>query len=373
LLVTLLLLELGFRLFAPQPTALNVSQWDPNYGWRNRPGERGFALFSFFRMEVQINSLGMRDHETTWEKPPDTYRILGLGDSFAFGYGVAEDSCFLSVAERELAVLSEAHGGPRVEVLNSGVTKWGTAQEYLYLQREGLQLSPDAVVLAFCVDNDFEDNARGSVLRVEGDRLVPVPSPESVVRKAQQITRMIPAYGYLAKHSHLVNFLRIRGTILDTRIRRAAESRQPVRADSLRASPADQTGERLAITTQIMDSLVVETRRAGVPLLVLFVPGRWHCATEEQKKHPRFWDPSEHEEMVTQLAAHLDSLGVPTVYPLERLSDVSRVRPLYFGEGHLNDEGSRLVGQALAEGLAAEGMVPPAVAEAVLEAPETSE
>ena len=221
LIVPLLILEVGLRVFAPQPTAVNVSEWDPNYGWRNRPGARGFFRTPEFNMPVRINSLGLRDDETTREKPAGTFRLLGLGDSFAFGHGVAAESCFISVAERELGELSRSAGGPRIEFLNAGVGKWGTAAELIYLEREGLGFDPDVVVVAFCVDNDFENNAEGGVLRLTGDRLVRVDNPEPTMRKAQRVTRMIPGYEFLAENSHLVNFLRVRASVLDARARSA--------------------------------------------------------------------------------------------------------------------------------------------------------
>src|SRR5262249_17476039 len=135
--VPLVLLEIGLRLFAPQPKAINISEGHPVYGWRNRPGPRGLFQTPEFPLEARIAALGPPCREVTRATPPGTWRILGLGVSFAFGHGVAADSCFLAVAERDLDARSRAAGGPRVEILNTGVGKWGTSQEYLYLMHEG--------------------------------------------------------------------------------------------------------------------------------------------------------------------------------------------------------------------------------------------
>lgn len=362
LIVPLLILEVGLRVFAPQTTAVNVSEWDPNYGWRNRPGARGFFRTPEFNMQVRINSLGLRDDETTREKPAGTFRLLGLGDSFGFGHGVAAESCFISVAERDLDAGSRSSGGPRVEFLNAGVGKWGTAAELLYLEREGLKFAPDAVVLAFCVDNDFENNADGNVLRLEGDRLVPVVSPEPTMRKAQNVTRMIPGYEFLAQNSHLVNFLRVRASVLEARGIRA-RVRPTAAADSAAADSATASGpsweeRKLPVTLMLMDSLVVRTRAAGTGLLVLFVPSRWQTVPEARWGGRMFQDPRPHAAMAERVIAHLDSLGVPVVYPVRELSEAGRNRELYFEEQHLNDAGSRIVAGALVEGLAAAGLAP---------------
>jgi hypothetical protein len=356
--VPLVLLEIGFRLFAPQPTALNVSQWDAEYGWRNHPGARGFFRTREFRMEVRIDSLGLRDDETTWAKPPGTYRILGLGDSFGFGHGVAVDSCFFTIAERELDARSHAAGGPRVEVVNSSVGKWGTTAEYLYLKKEGVRFSPNAIVLAFCVDNDFENNADCNVLRLEGGHLVHVDNPEPTVRKAQNITRFIPGYPFLAEHSHVINFIRIRASQLDYNIisrRRALASEAAVPVKE--AEPAWHS-LRLPITLMLMDSLVDVARGAHAPLLALFVPTHWQCAPASERTK-RYLDPAPQAAMVDRTIAHLDSLGVPVVYPLEAMREANRSRRLYFDEGHLNEAGSRVVAKALIDGLISAGLAPP--------------
>jgi hypothetical protein len=344
--IPLILVEIGLRLFAPQTLALNVSEWDPNYGWRNRPGARGFFSTPEFRFEIQVNSLGHRGPETARAKPPGTFRILGLGDSFALGHGVDVDSCFLSVTERELERRAAMSGGGRIEVLNAGVGKWGTAQEYLYLTREGLGLEPDLVVLAFCVDNDFENNRESSVLRLEGDRLVPVPSPEPTVRAVQRITRSLPGYEFLTAHSHLVNFLRVRATILNDRAH--ATPGEGADSDAREAELAAS----LAITIRIMDALVAATRGAGVPLAAVFIPSFAQSDPERWATYHPALDMRPKEAAVAELSTHLDSLGVSVLDPLPHLREASRTQLLYLPlDIHLNAAGSRILGQWLAEQL----------------------
>ena len=44
---------------------------------------------------ININSHGLRDRERKWEKPEGTRRILGIGDSFTFGYQVDSKDSYL--------------------------------------------------------------------------------------------------------------------------------------------------------------------------------------------------------------------------------------------------------------------------------------
>jgi hypothetical protein len=124
--------------------------YDPLLGWRNIPGWNASTLGK----SITINSKGLRDKEHDYEKKPGVRRILVLGDSFAWGYGVSNEEIFTEVLERKLAKCTSP-----VEVINSGVSGWGTDQEYLFLISEGYRYSPDLIVLALYLANDLENNS----------------------------------------------------------------------------------------------------------------------------------------------------------------------------------------------------------------------
>ena len=75
-------------------------------------------------------------------------RLLLLGDSMAFGHGVADGQTFA-------ALLAAPGAGP--EVVNLGVEGYGPDQALLRFENEGRAFAPDAVVLSVCLDNDFAD------------------------------------------------------------------------------------------------------------------------------------------------------------------------------------------------------------------------
>ena len=128
---------------------------------------RGFALRpgieGHYQREgesyVRINGDGQRDREHSKTKPADTVRIAVLGDSFAEAMHVPMEQTFWSLLERKL---EECHAfpGKHVEVLNFGVSGYGTAQEILTLRQKVWDFSPDVVVLAFTTYNDIYDNSR---------------------------------------------------------------------------------------------------------------------------------------------------------------------------------------------------------------------
>lgn len=120
--------------------------FDERLGWRNIPNWRATTN----GRSLTINSKGLRGREYPYEKPDGTTRILVLGDSFTWGYGVGDNEVFTNVLERQLA--------GSYEVINTGVSGWGTDQEYLFLVNEGLRYSPDIVILAFFLMNDPVEN-----------------------------------------------------------------------------------------------------------------------------------------------------------------------------------------------------------------------
>lgn len=108
---------------------------------------------------VRINSDGLRDREHAKAKPADTVRIAVLGDSFSEAMHLPMEQTFWSMLERKL---QECHAfpGKNVEVINFGVSGYGTAQELMTLRQKIWDYSPDLVVLAFTTYNDVYDNSR---------------------------------------------------------------------------------------------------------------------------------------------------------------------------------------------------------------------
>ena len=118
-------------------------------GWHRTEGE------AFIR----ISNSGLRDREHSKTKPPKTIRIAVLGDSMAEALQVPMEATFWSVMERRVKECG-AFGARDIEVMNFGVSGYGTAQELLTLRHRVSEYSPDMVVLAFYPGNDVRNNSR---------------------------------------------------------------------------------------------------------------------------------------------------------------------------------------------------------------------
>jgi hypothetical protein len=131
---------------------------DAARGYALEPGTRGW-----YRKEgesyVEINSDGLRDREHARPKAPNTFRIAVVGDSYAEALQVPAAAAFWHVLEDRLRACP-AVAGREVEVINFGVSGYGTAQELLTLRERVWGYSPDLVLLAVTTNNDVTDNAR---------------------------------------------------------------------------------------------------------------------------------------------------------------------------------------------------------------------
>lgn len=149
--------ELFLRLFLPQPLSPllfptedieTFGQFDPLLGWSLKPAVEAPHFSGEYNVIVKQNSHGMRDKEYKKKKSRDKYRIAVTGDSFVWGYGVNNDEIFTEVLEKKL--------GSGFEILNFGVSGYGTDQELLQFKSKILEFEPDMLIVSF-YNNDIEN------------------------------------------------------------------------------------------------------------------------------------------------------------------------------------------------------------------------
>src|SRR5687767_3923597 len=129
--LALFLSEVGLRLAGRGPLYVSPErdrfwQHDPLLGWSHQPGQVGTFSTEQFRTSIRINANGLRDRDHAYERTSDLMRILVLGDSFAWGYGVDEKQRFSQLLETSM----------NVEVINAGVSGYSTDQELLWFRDE---------------------------------------------------------------------------------------------------------------------------------------------------------------------------------------------------------------------------------------------
>ncbi|NCC49973.1 MAG: hypothetical protein EOM20_02030 [Spartobacteria bacterium] len=148
--------------------------YDSELGWKGRPNVSGLHVSG---SHITHNDRGYRD--TPWDIDTTKKRVLLLGDSNMWGYGVEDD-------EHPAALLNEKP--PHIRWFNAGMNGYGTDQQYLTFLRIAPELKPDWTVLVVC-GNDRKENQHRRIRGYdkpyfsinEGALVlsnVPVPKPE---------------------------------------------------------------------------------------------------------------------------------------------------------------------------------------------------
>jgi hypothetical protein len=213
--LTLVLLEVALRLFAPQIgpemganqiTGLFVA--DPQTVYRNAPGAQIPHRAAEIDTVYRINAQGLRETHEIGPPAAGVTRLLVLGDSFTFGWGVAADATY-----PHLLSGARAADGSVIESINAGVLGYGPDNEAAWLRTYGWALQPKIVLVGFFVGNDVRDVIAGiDKTRIDGTgNLVPAnapaptatpvaPGPVAAVKRT--LARNSQAYVFLRAQAH---------------------------------------------------------------------------------------------------------------------------------------------------------------------------
>jgi lysophospholipase L1-like esterase len=136
-------------------------QRDYTLGWVPRANVQGTHIRQKgYTSTFTTNFLGLRDREHSLENPEGSRRVVVVGDSFSWGWGVNDGEIFTDILEKSLA---------DTEVINLGVTAYGLDQEIAYFKQLGVQFGPDILVVAFCQNDVFDDGSLMEVASNFGD------------------------------------------------------------------------------------------------------------------------------------------------------------------------------------------------------------
>ncbi len=342
--------------------AFNPYRPDGRLGFTLRPGVRVRHVDQDFAVTVAVNALGMRGPDRDPSRPAGAARILLLGDSFAFGWGVEQEEAFGARLER---LLSERVGP--VEVLVAAVPGWSTDQHYVYLLTQGLDFQPDLILLASS-ENDLTELSLNR-LTLGADRL-PV--------RIEPMWRMIDATGrmryrgagrvalprepwpweaWLRDHSLLYHWLRFRLAKASAAV--AVQRAQPAAPEWLTSDPAreitrvhpDDLQRALAVSPSfrlryhlfLVDAMERAAGARGIPLRTLLVA---------HSGEPRPADPT-----LAGLHAACAARGAACFDSARTISAADVARFTFAHDSHWNREGHRRIGEALATWLERESVL----------------
>jgi lysophospholipase L1-like esterase len=233
---------------------------------RIRPNSHFWHTTADGSWEFVTNSQGFRNRtDFTYEKPTGVIRVISLGDSHTQGYEVRQDATFSAVVEKYL----EKHG-QHAEVLNTGVSGFGTAEELAFLENEGIKYDPDAVILAFS-GNDFEDNIKAALYRLNADGSLSIQNREHIpgVRLENLIYR-VPGVAWLGENSYFYSLLF--NNVWDFYKRRLTNDAQATVTDY--AIPTEDTASdyETALTLALIKRMYEFCHDRGIQFVILDLP-----------------------------------------------------------------------------------------------------
>ncbi|MBU1862081.1 MAG: SGNH/GDSL hydrolase family protein [Candidatus Omnitrophica bacterium] len=187
--LTLCLAEIIVRIFSPKHDKMQCVVPDQKYGYfmKKNFSEHYRYPGSDHQITIQTNRWGLRgtDYDASRLSNPAVTKVLLLGDSYTFGYGVNREDTFAY----KLETLLNASGNAFL-VINAGVGGWGTLQEITYAKDHFRVFKPDIIVFTFC-RNDPKDDLKFSHNLYGGEK--------GLMR--------FPGKQFFRHHSHLYDFL----------------------------------------------------------------------------------------------------------------------------------------------------------------------
>lgn len=326
------------------------------------------------RSYVRMNSHGMRDVEHAVAKPPGTYRIAILGDSYAEARELDIEKSYWG----QLGGLLESCpdlAGRKIEVLNFGAVGYGTAQEYLQYRERVWKFAPDLVVLSFTTSTDLRNNSK----KLETDQMRPFFVFEGGRLVLDDSFARHPSF----RRGHSLAARVYHGALDRSRLLRLAvrslqskgdEPQEPGAsaryrplldedefAPELYGAPRNERwDEAWRVTERLIEMLSDEVARHDARLVVVTMTNalQVHPDPELRRAARERFGVGDLFYPEHRLTAHLESKGVPvlTLGPIFLQYAVSNNTYIHgrresrnLGKGHWNETGHRLAGEALAQ------------------------
>ncbi|MDA0739224.1 MAG: SGNH/GDSL hydrolase family protein [Nitrospirae bacterium] len=322
--------EGALRLFLPNYIASAglernfFCHFDPLLGWGPLPHVSGLHRRDGFGVYVEQNQFGLRgSKDMQKEKSSPQYRTLILGDSYVWGYGVDQDMVFTEPG---------VHGSDK-ELINFGVSGYGTDQALLLYQRDGISFDVDEVVLAFTPYNDVENNlsarqyghdkpyftleSQALVLHTEHLKENPAQTLINTIWAQSRVVNVL-----FTAHRTFQNWQVLQRTKGGT----ATPGTGPLGPNAV----SDRDRKGIALTLALITKLRDTVLATGAKFSVSFIPYKPHILHKVSYNHP----------LVPLLAKELETAGIPYDEPYFMFLKQAELKSLFNPiDNHFSPEG----------------------------------
>ena len=283
------------------------------------------------------NAQGFRDtRDWRHERTSGVRRVMCLGDSHTQGFEVRQEHSFAAIVERRLARLDQP-----TEVLNCGISGFGTAEELAFFENEGVNYAPDVVVLAWFA-NDPDDNVKSGLFAVREGRLIETSREHLPGVSVLNAINRVPPLRWAGEHSWFYSLLFNRvwearkGMLSQKRAAEAAEF--ATKAPALEAGAASYQSE---LAAKLVERLHVFCGAHGARLIILDIPLRKAADDFESSVPP---------ELATVFRANSDAF-IPAEQVLGPFRGAAELFVAH-GQQHISETTHLLLGTAVAAQIA---------------------
>lgn len=202
-------------LFQRVETPWNCYSHDSLLGWKLKPYLQQSFSSPDFITDVIVNAKGFRGPEYNYDKSPGVFRIVGIGDSMLFGFGVNYENTVL-VRLKEL-LYGNGSSGKNVEAINLGVPGYNINQYYEILKTEGYRYSPDLVIMFFYA-NDWSEGDLYEYTGVNSKGFLLTDESQFSFKSIRSF--LLPVRLFLKSHSQAYMLVRdrIKGLLMRTKL-----------------------------------------------------------------------------------------------------------------------------------------------------------
>ncbi|HID53778.1 MAG TPA: hypothetical protein EYP41_17300 [Anaerolineae bacterium] len=320
-------LFVGRRIQANKPIAERLhTEYDLDLGWVNKPGVVIENMYGS-GIDIRINSQSLRaDYDYSATVLPGRVRVICSGDSFTFGYGVANNQTWCALLGEE---------DKRLEMVNMGQGGYGLDQSYLWYKQGAANLAHDIHLFAPVVF-DYE--------RLRLDSFFGYGKPYLMAQDGVLHTENVP----VPRQSYLLPWLTRNGrTLQQLRTVQFLQSQRPLpEAEEDYRLDSAQAQEVVAL---ILADLQKISRENGVILVIVYLPTREDYYGEVTDS----WRELAQEETARQGILFIDLMPDFQALPPDEVEKLfiseGALVEFYGATGHYTEAGNALVAQLLYE------------------------
>ena len=323
--------------------------------------------------EININKDGLRDVNHQITKSKNLIRIAILGDSFAEARSVNLEDTFWFQLKNNLDSCFNFHKGNEIEILNFGVSEYGTTQQYLTLKNNVWKYNPDIILLAFYSGNDISDNVKSLSQKkyrpyflFNGDKIIDVDS-SFLDSKPYKILSSHPGQAFikLSQYSRILQLLReayVQTYFKNQKKKKKIKQEQSSVNKSNLYSPISSDWSNAWVTTEKIINLInneVKINNKDFILVSLTTPVQVNPNINEVEKYmiKNYINDIFYPEK--RLRKFSEKNSIKYIELAQKMSDLARNNNIYFhgfnntklGTGHWNKTGHHQASKLISESI----------------------